>query len=74
LLIKSYCTQNNGDCSTCSLVSYNRDCQGNAVHGGCRPGAGRKASGRKAVNFYITDEEKAKLKEYLDSIRDRGSV
>ena len=23
---KPYCTQNNGDCSTCSLVNYNRDC------------------------------------------------
>jgi hypothetical protein len=25
--IKSYCTQNNGDCETCSLVSYGRDCK-----------------------------------------------
>lgn len=24
--MKEYCTQNNGDCSTCSLVSYGRDC------------------------------------------------
>ncbi len=24
--MKDYCTQNNGDCSTCSLVSYGRDC------------------------------------------------
>ena len=23
---KDYCTQNGGDCSTCSLVNYNRDC------------------------------------------------
>jgi hypothetical protein len=28
---KSYCTQNNGDCSTCSLVNYNRDCQNNPI-------------------------------------------
>ena len=23
---KSYCTQNEGDCETCSLVNYGRDC------------------------------------------------
>lgn len=28
---KDYCTQNNGDCSTCSLVSYGRDCRNNPV-------------------------------------------
>jgi hypothetical protein len=28
---KSYCTQNNGDCSTCSLSSYNKDCQNNPI-------------------------------------------
>lgn len=26
-----YCTQNNGDCPTCSLVNYGRDCQNNPV-------------------------------------------
>jgi hypothetical protein len=30
-LKKSYCTQNNGDCSTCSLVNYGRDCNNNPV-------------------------------------------
>lgn len=25
--MKSYCTQNNGDCATCSLVNYGRDCK-----------------------------------------------
>jgi hypothetical protein len=24
---KDYCTQNDGDCDTCSLVSYGRDCR-----------------------------------------------
>ncbi len=24
--MKEYCVQNNGDCSTCSLVNYGRDC------------------------------------------------
>lgn len=26
-----YCTQNSGDCSTCSLVNYGRDCMNNPV-------------------------------------------
>lgn len=26
-----YCTQNNGDCSTCSLVNYGRDCMNNPI-------------------------------------------
>ena len=29
--IKSYCTQNNGDCETCSLVNYGRDCENNPI-------------------------------------------
>jgi hypothetical protein len=31
---KSYCTQNNGDCQTCSLVNYGRDCQNHPVKRG----------------------------------------
>jgi hypothetical protein len=27
-----YCTQNNGNCATCSLVSYGRDCHNNPVN------------------------------------------
>ena len=30
-VMKSYCTQNDGDCSTCSLVNYGRDCQNNPI-------------------------------------------
>lgn len=26
-----YCIQNNGDCETCSLVNYGRDCRNNAI-------------------------------------------
>jgi len=29
--MKAYCTQNNGDCSTCSLVNYGHDCQNNRI-------------------------------------------
>jgi hypothetical protein len=25
--MKEYCTQNDGNCETCSLVNYGRDCQ-----------------------------------------------
>lgn len=32
--MKKYCSQNNGDCSTCSLVNYGRDCQNNLVASG----------------------------------------
>jgi len=28
---KEYCTQNEGDCETCSLVNYGRDCHNNPV-------------------------------------------
>ena len=28
---QAYCTQNNGDCSTCSLVNYGRDCKNNPI-------------------------------------------
>lgn len=30
---KDYCTQNNGDCLTCSLVNYGMDCLNNPVKG-----------------------------------------
>jgi hypothetical protein len=26
-----YCTQNNGNCKTCSLVNYGRDCRNNPI-------------------------------------------
>mgnify|MGYP005857732625 CR=1 FL=1 len=26
-----YCTQNQGDCATCSLVSYGKDCRNNRL-------------------------------------------
>ena len=28
---KTYCTQNNGNCSTCSLANYGRDCSNNPI-------------------------------------------
>ena len=67
--MKSYCTQNNGDCSTCSLVNYNRDCMNNPIWGGRREGAGRPSTGRKKRNFYITDDEYEILSNVLKSLR-----
>lgn len=29
--MKPYCTQNDGDCSTCSLVNYGRDCMNQPI-------------------------------------------
>ena len=29
--MKDYCNQNNGDCQTCSLKNYGRDCQNNPI-------------------------------------------
>ncbi len=29
--MKEYCTQNDGDCGSCSLVNYGRDCQNNPL-------------------------------------------
>jgi hypothetical protein len=29
--MRPYCTQNNGDCFTCSLVNYGRDCYNNNI-------------------------------------------
>ena len=30
-MTKNYCTQNNGECGTCNLVNYNRDCNNIAL-------------------------------------------
>jgi len=29
--MENYCTQNNGDCSTCGLSNYGRDCHNNSI-------------------------------------------
>jgi hypothetical protein len=67
--MKPYCTQNNGNCSTCSLVNYGRDCHNNPIWGGRREGAGRPATGRKKRTYYVTDEENEALRKYLEELR-----
>jgi len=34
--MRNYCTQNNGDCSSCSLVNYGRDCHNSSIMMGLR--------------------------------------
>jgi hypothetical protein len=29
--VEDYCTQNDNDCKTCSLVNYNKDCRNNPI-------------------------------------------
>jgi len=67
--MKNYCTQNNGDCSTCSLVNYNRDCRNNPIWGGKRKGAGRPSTGRKKHQYYVTDKEDAQIKQFIENLR-----
>jgi hypothetical protein len=67
--MKSYCTQNNGDCNSCSLVNYGKDCYNNPIWGGRREGAGRPSTGRKKHQFYITDAEAEQFKQLLDNLR-----
>lgn len=40
-----------------------------ATHGGLRPGAGRKPTGRKKLVLYVTDDEHIKIKELIAQLR-----
>ena len=31
MMIQAYCSQNGGDCSTCSIVNYGMDCRNNLI-------------------------------------------
>jgi len=68
---KDYCTQNNGNCSTCSLSSYNRDCQNNPIQGGKREGAGNKPieNPLPVQSIRCTKEEKVLVKAFLKNLR-----
>lgn len=39
------------------------------THGGKRPGAGRKPSGKRNRMIYVTDEEYVKVREYIEKLR-----
>ena len=56
---KEYCTQNDGDCSTCSLVSYGRDCRNKSL---AAQELGRMAAGKPKK---FSEEEIKKRTERL---------
>ena len=69
---KPYCTQNDGDCKTCSLVNYGRDCQNNPVHGGPRPGSGRPPidnQTRRPRAIRLSDTEYEAVKKFVAEMR-----
>lgn len=68
--MKSYCTQNNGDCNSCSLSNYGRDCRNNPIWGGKREGAGRPSTGRKKRQIYVTDEEYEQVQALINKLRE----
>ena len=41
----------------------------NSSWGGVREGAGRKSTGRKKKNYYVTDEEDQKIRELIEQLR-----
>lgn len=47
--MKPYCTQNNGDCSTCSLVNYGRDCMNVPLKNPAAQALGRIKTEKKAA-------------------------
>lgn len=55
-----------------NVIEFSRLGEGKLVNGwgGPRHGAGRPSTGRQKKNFYITDEEHEKLKEYLETLRE----
>jgi len=60
---REYCTQNNGDCETCSLSNYGRDCMNNPIATKCGGNGGRDTAtgwpeGRGTENP-ISDAESA---------------
>lgn len=56
-------------CKLCALVNYGMDCYNNPIHGGHRPGAGRKPTGRKRQQIYVTDAEYDKIKKLIAQLR-----
>ena len=53
-MIKEYCTQNDSDCQTCSLVNYGRDCHNVEIAEG-------ESVGMQLIDFKINPDDKAKF-------------
>lgn len=66
-----YCTQNNGNCATCSLVNYGRDCHNNPID--CKrtsvriPGGLHKEFAKKLIDDGLSTQEffLRKIVEYV---------
>lgn len=56
-----YCTQNNGNCAACSLVSYGRDCHNNPIDTKAMtvriPGGLHKAFSKKLIDDGLSAQE-----------------
>ena len=55
---KDYCTQNDGDCDTCSLVNYGRDCRNVSLAAAT---LGRKGGSSKTEAKKTASRENGKL-------------
>jgi hypothetical protein len=55
-----------GENDTCSQFTTHEEFYG---WGGAREGAGRPSTGRKQAKFFLTDEEKIKVKEFIEQLR-----
>ena len=55
---KDYCTQNDGDCETCSLVNYGRDCRNVSL---AATTLGRKGGSAKTEAKKTASRENGKL-------------
>ena len=56
--MKSYCTQNDGDCQTCSLGNYDRDCQDQPITKAEGTGTDTPAEEVRAVQVETTRQNK----------------
>jgi len=59
IIIPSYCTQNNGNCQTCSLVNYGRDCQNKPVK--------NKEQTMKVIETKMTPDRKGHIIAYSNA-------
>ena len=67
-MIQNYCTQNDGDCPTCSLVNYGRDCRNNPVDYAAFAASAMGKKGGSAT----TPRKKSASAANLDAARARG--
>ena len=68
----TYCTQNDGDCKTCSLVNYGRDCRNNPIGGGDRLVPPCPHCGSAAVRKRGTDTKSGGIKVQTWHCRECG--